>query len=117
MRRTSSGSAAPSRRSTSQLGTAAPLSSAIRRTCPAFVTGMIPGTTACRPERGELVDEAEVVLGLEEELGDREVGVRQLGRQQPAVRRPIGRPRCTSGWAATPIEKSSAAMSAISSEA
>ena len=42
-------------------------------------------------ERGELVDEAHVVLGLEEELGHREVGDAQLVGQVPAVGRAVGR--------------------------
>ena len=55
----------------------------------------------------ELVDHPEVVVGLEEELGDAEVGQRQLlgqvagGRSARSVER-----GCSSGWAATPTEKS-----------
>ena len=72
-------------------GMAAPLSSAIRRTWPPLVIGMMPGQhRLVDAEGGELVDEADVVLGLEEELGDGEVGPRQLGGQQPAVGRPVG---------------------------
>ena len=36
-------------------------------------------------ERGELVDESHVVLGLEEELRDREVGLGELLGRVPAV--------------------------------
>ena len=41
----------------------------------------------------QLVDHAEVVVGLEEELGDAEVGQAQLVGEVPPVRRRVGRPR------------------------
>ena len=78
---------------------------------------MIPGSTGLStPSVGELVDEAHVVLGLEEELGDREVGAAQLvGEVARSVSR-SGERGWTSGCAATPIEKwSNVSSSSISS--
>ena len=57
----------------------------------ALVTGMMPGSTGLvDAEVGELVDEAEVVVGFEEELGDGEVGGRQLVGEMASVRGAVG---------------------------
>jgi hypothetical protein len=53
-------------------------------------------------EVGELLDEADVVLGLEEELGDGEVGTLQLGREVAAVRLSIGGLRVDLGVCSDP---------------
>ena len=66
-------------------GTAAPIS-AIRPIDDRLVTGMIPGTTGCRDAAGrQVVHQREVLLGPEEELGDREVRQAQLLGQAVAV--------------------------------
>ena len=52
--------------------------------------GITPGRTGVvHPSSGQLVDHAQVVVELEEELGDPEVGGRQLDRQVAAVPDPV----------------------------
>ena len=57
----------------------------------------------------EFVDEPDVVLDLEEELGDREVREPQLLREVVPIGRPVRAQGWISGCAATPIEKQSVA--------
>ena len=85
--RTAAGSSATaSKRAASAGGNSAPASSAKRCTWRALVTGMMPGSTGLvTPALGQLVDHGQVRLGLEEELGDGEVGQLQLGGQEVAV--------------------------------
>ena len=73
-----------------------------------FSSGMMPGSTGLvHPTRRELVDHPEVVVGIEEEVRDGEVGHLELLGQSPAIGVPIAlRAGCSSGWAATAIENS-----------
>ena len=96
-------------RSTTRRAARAPDSSAIRLIWARFVIGMIPGMIGMStPSAASPVDEAEVVLGPEEQLGDREV------RARPWPWRPAPGRRASSdsadGWpsgkAATPTQKS-----------
>ena len=66
-----------------------PFIPAMRRTPARLTTGMTPGSTGLsHPELGQLVDEPQVVVDAEEELGHREVGRLELGGEVAAVARP-----------------------------
>ena len=93
--------------SASHCGNSEPCSSAIRLMLPMLVAGMIPGITGLSTPRPRGLDEVEVVLGVEEELGDGEVGRGQLlGGVAPVALARRASAGCGSGCAATPTEKS-----------
>ena len=81
-------------RSVTAVGSAIPVSSAIRWICLMFVTGMMPGRIGMsQPSAVDAVDQPEVVVGAEEHLGDRVVRAgRGLRREHPGVGLEVGSP-------------------------
>ena len=88
----------PPTAATTHAGISAPLMRAMRSIWRALVIGMMPGITGLvTPRSASSSTSVDVVAGLEEELGDGEVGDGQLGGEMTAVAGPVGRRRVDLG--------------------